>query len=159
MRPHKMGLKYHLKWARNEEQETIHTIDQVLAQSNLATRNSLIRNKLVLRNHFLWPICHLLHKDKELLALRNNFRATKKFLIAKFDCTTKRSLYAGLGAYCLDWGFEHGESHSLHWWGKKWEEERPNYGIISYSETSGRRWAMFSLLIIFKWCFWLGLYS
>ena len=24
---------------------------------------------------------------KELLALRNNFRATKKFLIAKFDCT------------------------------------------------------------------------
>ena len=23
--------------------------------------------------------------DKELLALRNNFRATKKFLIAKFD--------------------------------------------------------------------------
>ena len=48
--------------------------------------NDLIRNKLVLRNHFLWPICHLLHKDKELLALRNNFRATKKFLIAKFDC-------------------------------------------------------------------------
>ena len=41
----------------------------------------------MLRNHFTWPICHLLHKDKELLALRNNFRATKKFLIAKFDCT------------------------------------------------------------------------
>ena len=56
-------------------------------QSNLAIRNGFIRNKLVLRNHFLWPICHLLHKDKELLALRNNFRATKKFLIAKFDCT------------------------------------------------------------------------
>ena len=49
--------------------------------------NTYIRNKLVLRNHFLWrPICHLLHKDKELLALRNNFRVTKKFLIAKFDC-------------------------------------------------------------------------
>ena len=28
--------------------------------------------------------CHLLHKDKEHLASRNNFRATKKFLIAKF---------------------------------------------------------------------------
>ena len=55
-------------------------------QSNLALRNCLIRNKFVLRNHFLWPICHLLHKDKELLALRNNFRVTKKFLIAKFDC-------------------------------------------------------------------------
>ena len=33
--------------------------------------------------------CHLLHKDKELLALRNNFRVTKKFLIAKFDCISK----------------------------------------------------------------------
>ena len=31
----------------------------------------------------------VLHNDKELLALRNNFRATKKFLIAKFDCTTE----------------------------------------------------------------------
>ena len=51
----------------------------------MAIRNCLIRNKLVLRNHFLWPICYLLHKDKELLELRNNFRATKKFLIAKFD--------------------------------------------------------------------------
>ena len=30
------------------------------------------------------PICRLFHKDKELLALWNNFRATKKFLIAKF---------------------------------------------------------------------------
>ena len=61
---------------------------EIFIQSNLAIRNGLIRNKLVLRNHFLWPICHLLHKDKELLALRNNFRATKKFLIAKFDCIT-----------------------------------------------------------------------
>jgi hypothetical protein len=53
-----------------------------LVQSNLAIRNCLIRNKLVLRNHFPLPICHLLHKDKELLALKNNFRTTKKFLIA-----------------------------------------------------------------------------
>ena len=30
---------------------------------------------------------NLLHKDKEHLTLRNNFRVTKKFLIAKFDCT------------------------------------------------------------------------
>ena len=35
-----------------------------VVQSNLAIRNGLIRNKLVIRNHFLWPICHLLHKDK-----------------------------------------------------------------------------------------------
>ena len=32
----------------------------------------------------------LLYKDKELLALRNIFRATKKFLIAKFDCNWKK---------------------------------------------------------------------
>ena len=30
---------------------------------------------------------NLLHKDKEHLALRNNFRVTKKFLITKFDCS------------------------------------------------------------------------
>ena len=30
--------------------------------------------------------------NKELLALRNNFRVTKKFLIAKFDCTNCFSL-------------------------------------------------------------------
>ena len=39
---------------------------------------------------------HLLHKDKELLALRNNFRATRKFLIATFDCTTNRRLFKEL---------------------------------------------------------------
>ena len=53
-----------------------------LVQSNL-----VIRNKLVIRNHFPWPIANLLHKDKEHLALRNNFRLTKKFLITKFDFT------------------------------------------------------------------------
>ena len=65
--------------------------DHMIVQSNLAIRNGLIRNKLVLRNHFPWPICHLLYKNKELLALRNNFRATKKFLIAKFDCSMQSS--------------------------------------------------------------------
>jgi hypothetical protein len=29
---------------------------------------------------------NLLHKDKENLALRNNFRVAKKFLTTKFDC-------------------------------------------------------------------------
>ena len=55
-------------------------------QSNFVIRNVL---KLVLRNHFPLPIDNLLHKYKEHLALRNNFRATKKFLITKFDCSTK----------------------------------------------------------------------
>ena len=49
-------------------------------QSNLVIRNVLIRNKIVLRNHFPWPNANLLHKDKEHLALRNNFRVTK------FEC-------------------------------------------------------------------------
>jgi hypothetical protein len=30
---------------------------------------------------------YFIDKDKEHLELRNNFRATKKFLITKFDCT------------------------------------------------------------------------
>ena len=53
-------------------------------------RNVLIRNKLVLRNHFPSPIDNLLYKDKEHLALKDKFRVTKKFLIAKFDCITKK---------------------------------------------------------------------
>ena len=61
---------------------------QSYLQSNLEIRNCLKRNLLVLRNHFLWPNASLLHKDKEHLALRNNFRVTEKFLIDKFDCTT-----------------------------------------------------------------------
>ena len=61
------------------------TLPRLLIQSNLVIRNVLIRNKLVLRNHFPWPIVNLLHKDKEHLALRNNFRVTKKFLITKID--------------------------------------------------------------------------
>ena len=32
-------------------------------------------------------LCNKDRFDKELLALRNNLRATKKFLIVKFDCT------------------------------------------------------------------------
>ena len=49
-------------------------------QSNLVIRNVLIRNILVLRNHFQLQIVNLLHEDKEHLALRNNFRVTKKFI-------------------------------------------------------------------------------
>ena len=48
----------------------------------------------------MWPICHLLHNNKELLALWNNFRATKKFLIAKFD----RNNFTTKGLKdCLSW--------------------------------------------------------
>ena len=37
----------------------------------------LIQSNLVIRNHFPWTIANLLHKNKENLALRNNFRLTK----------------------------------------------------------------------------------
>ena len=36
----------------------------------------------------------LLHRNKEHLAIRNNFRVTEKFLIAKFDCNTKYSTFS-----------------------------------------------------------------
>ena len=67
-------------------------IRRFVIQSNLVIRNILIRNKLVLRNHFSWPIANLLPKNKEHLTLRNNFRVTKKFLITKFDCKLKNGL-------------------------------------------------------------------
>ena len=57
-----------------------------LSTVKLSNKELLIRSKLVLRNHFLWQKANLLHKDKEHLALRNNFRVTKKFLINNFDC-------------------------------------------------------------------------
>ena len=49
-----------------------HIIVTFVVQSNLVIRNVLIRN------HFLWPIVNLLHKNKEHLTLRNNF--------TNFDC-------------------------------------------------------------------------
>ena len=72
-----------LKWTKTSLPK-IWSIIKNTVKSNLAIKNGLVRNKLVLRNHFPWRICHFLNKDKELLALRNNFGATKKFLIAKF---------------------------------------------------------------------------
>ena len=57
-------------------------------------RKVLFRNKLVLRkNHFPWSTANLLHKNEEHLALKNNFRVTKKFLITKFDYTSNNSRF------------------------------------------------------------------
>ena len=46
------------------------------------------REQIGVKEPFPVTKANLLHKDKELLALRNNFRVTKKFLITKFDCTS-----------------------------------------------------------------------
>ena len=64
---------------RNKVDNTVQCILD-LGQSNLVIRKVLIRNKLMLRNLFQWPIVNSLHKYKEHLALGNNFRVTKKFL-------------------------------------------------------------------------------
>ena len=58
---------------------------QVSNTVKLGDKERFDREQLVLKNHFPWPIVNLLHKDKEFLAWRNNFRVTKKFLITKFD--------------------------------------------------------------------------
>ena len=63
----------------------------------IVIRKVLIRNKFVLRNHLLLQIAYLLHKNKEHLALRNNFRVTKKFLITKFDRILTTSSVEHLG--------------------------------------------------------------
>ena len=90
-RPRNQAVKYHVIYysaiSRNASYSPIEaTLRSQLIQSNLVIRNVLIRNKLVLWNHFPWPNANLLHKNKELLALRNNFRVTKMFLFTKFDC-------------------------------------------------------------------------
>ena len=47
-----------------------------------------MRKKLAIVNNFLWPICQFTWKTMNKLALVNNFAMTKKFLNAKFDCTS-----------------------------------------------------------------------
>ena len=94
----------------------------LIIQSNLVTRNVLIRNKLVLRNYFPWPIVNLLHKDKEHLALRNNFRLTKKFLITKFDCIKLgRNCLTFCSEFkkkkCLTFDFYHWKKYTLNQFG------------------------------------------
>ena len=53
----------------------------------------MLQSKVVIRNK-CDQFDSLLHKDKEHLALRNNFRVTKKFFIAKFDCIIFRKMAA-----------------------------------------------------------------
>ena len=73
-------------WAVSELPKMARSAQTKKGQSKLVVGNFLIRNKLVLKNHFPWPIVNLLHKGKEHLASRNNLRLTKKFLITKFNC-------------------------------------------------------------------------
>ena len=52
----------------------------------LGNKERFDKEQIGIKKPFPVTNLNLLHKDKDLLALRNNFRATKKFLIAKFDC-------------------------------------------------------------------------
>ena len=75
-----------------------------LLQSNLVIRNGLIRNKLVLRNHFPWPNTNLLHKDKKHLALRNSLGWPKIFLSLSLTvlCNTILVFFIWLdNTYCI----------------------------------------------------------
>ena len=48
----------------------------------LGNKERFVKELIGIKEPFPWPICHLPH-----LALRNNSRVTKNFLIAKFDCS------------------------------------------------------------------------
>jgi hypothetical protein len=54
----------------------------------LGNKERFDKEQIGIKEPFPVTFCHFLHKDKELVALRNNLRSTKKFLIAKFDCST-----------------------------------------------------------------------
>ena len=56
------------------------------------------KEQIGVKEPFLVTCANLLHKDKEHLALRNNLRVTKKFLITSFDCTFKGD-YISKGAF------------------------------------------------------------
>ena len=45
------------------------------------------KEQIGVKEPFLVTCANLLQKDKEHLALRDNLRVTKKFLITKFDCS------------------------------------------------------------------------
>ena len=55
----------------------------------LGDKKRFDKEKIGVKGPFSMTIINLLHTDKELLALRNNFRVRKKFLITKFDCIGK----------------------------------------------------------------------
>ena len=57
----------------------------------LGNKERFDKERIGIKEPIPWPIFYSLHKDKEHLAFRNNFRATKKFLIAMFDCISKYS--------------------------------------------------------------------
>ena len=58
----------------------------ILCTFKLGNKKLFDQEQIGIKEPFPVTFCHLLLMDKELLVLRNNFRATKKFLIAKFDC-------------------------------------------------------------------------
>ena len=55
--------------------------------SKLGDKERFDKEQIGVKEPFPWPIANLLHKDKEHLALRNNFTVTKKF--TKFDSILK----------------------------------------------------------------------
>ena len=61
---------------------------KLLGTVKLGDKEHFNKEQIVVKEPFPVTKANILHKDKEHLALRNNFRVTQKFLITKFDCTT-----------------------------------------------------------------------
>ena len=59
----------------------------------LGDKDRFDKEQIGVKESFPVSKCQFLHKDKEHLALRNNFWVTKKFLITKFDCTYKNRFF------------------------------------------------------------------
>ena len=69
----------------------IYIFDASIYTVKLGDKERLDKEQIGVKEPFPVTI-RILHKDKEHLALRNNFRVTKKFLITKFDCTSQEGL-------------------------------------------------------------------
>ena len=54
----------------------------------LGDKERFDKEQIDVKEPFTVTSCLFIHKDKKHLALSNNFRVTKKFLITKFDCTS-----------------------------------------------------------------------
>ena len=85
------GLLFHILFLYS----TILNLNLKVCTVKLGDKKWFDKEQIGVKESF--PVTNLLHKDKEHLALTNNFRVTKKFLITKFDCNyTKCSLSPSL---------------------------------------------------------------
>ena len=76
----KKGFYYHIN-------VTATNIDNKTDTVKLGDKERFDKEQISVKEPFPVTKCQLPYKNKEHLALGNNFRVTKKFLITKLDCT------------------------------------------------------------------------